>query len=483
MSDFTFGRKKAGTSNFSSPSLVSPHTPTLANPVRGFGLPTNNVIQTQTPESAEQQAAQAADERSKLLRALEQPSFGHHISRYALRRPQAELMMAEPGDKYEMEAPESTEQQQAQPAAEKSLLLQALEQPSFGHHISRIALRRPQAKLTVGEPGDKYEQEADWMANQVMRMVVPDKPNTDSVQPVEDSLQRKCAACEQEEEKIQTKPSIQTATDGGFEAGDNIESQLNSSKGGGSPLAPEVRSFMEPRFGADFSGVRVHTGSDAVQMNRELNAQAFTHGSDVYFGVGKSAGNNELTAHELTHVVQQNPGIQAKSNTQAEILQRDCDPTLASCPPDQTTTPATPGQTETPAPGPTSDDYKQGYQDGLNGGESQAGPRDGDALTDYNEGYAKGHYEFSQGSASPAPAPGQTTTPAEQTTSSEIDIGPLDFEVPLSTDLPPIITPIDANSPGDYPLPGNTNTAMAKRIDETPMIQRDDPPTPARTFS
>ena len=310
MSDFTFGRKKAGTSNFSSPSLVSPHTPTLANPVRGFGLPTNNVIQTQTAESAEQQAAQAADERSKLLRALEQPSFGHHISRYALRRPQAELMMAEPGDKYEMEAPESTEQQQAQPAAEKSLLLQALEQPSFGHHISRIALRRPQAKLTVGEPGDKYEQEADWMANQVMRMVVPDKPNTDSVQPVEDSLQRKCTACEQEEEKIQTKPSIQMATDGGFEAGDNIESRLNSSKGGGSPLAPEVRSFMEPRFGADFSGVRVHTGSNAVQMNRELGAQAFTHGSDVYFGAGKSAGNNELTAHELTHVVQQTGGVQ-----------------------------------------------------------------------------------------------------------------------------------------------------------------------------
>jgi hypothetical protein len=62
---------------------------------------------------------------------------------------------------------------------------------------------------------------------------------------------------------------------------------------------------MEPRFGADFSGVRVHTDSNAVQMNKELGAQAFAHGSDIYYGAGKSPGKNELTAHELTHTVQQ----------------------------------------------------------------------------------------------------------------------------------------------------------------------------------
>lgn len=108
-----------------------------------------------------------------------------------------------------------------------------------------------------------------------------------------------------EEEEVQTKPSLQRATNGSFQAGSNIESQLSSSKGGGSPLGDEVRSFMEPRFSHDFTKVRVHTGNEAVQMNRELGAQAFTHGSDIYFGAGKSPGNNELTAHELTHVVQQ----------------------------------------------------------------------------------------------------------------------------------------------------------------------------------
>jgi hypothetical protein len=142
------------------------------------------------------------------------------------------------------------------------------------------------------------------------------------------SLQQKCSACEQEGE-------VQRSGGGKAEASSDIESRLTSSKGGGSPLSEEVRSFMEPRFGADFSQVQVHTGSHAVQMNEELGAQAFTHGSDIYYGGGKFPGNNDLTAHELTHVVQQNPVTQAKSNIQAELLQRDCDPTVSSCPPDQ----------------------------------------------------------------------------------------------------------------------------------------------------
>jgi len=120
------------------------------------------------------------------------------------------------------------------------------------------------------------------------------------------SLQRQPEAVEEEEEPIQAKSA--GSMSGGFEAGDDVESQISQSKGLGSPLPDPVRSYMEPRFGVDFSGVRVHTGNDAVQMNRDIGAQAFTHGSDVYFGEGRSPNNLELTAHELTHVVQQTGG-------------------------------------------------------------------------------------------------------------------------------------------------------------------------------
>ncbi|AFZ26630.1 hypothetical protein Cylst_4552 [Cylindrospermum stagnale PCC 7417] len=162
-----------------------------------------------------------------------------------------------------------------------------------------------QAKLTVGKPGDKYEQEADMMASRVMSM--PDN-----------AVQRASA-------EVQTKsanaftPIVQRAArpemGGTSQASGNLVGRLNSSKGGGRPLPNDVRGFMEPRFGADFSQVRVHTDSTAVQMSRELGAQAFTHGSDVYYGEGKAPGNNELTAHELTHVVQQvGNTMQAKSS-------------------------------------------------------------------------------------------------------------------------------------------------------------------------
>jgi hypothetical protein len=127
------------------------------------------------------------------------------------------------------------------------------------------------------------------------------------------------------DEQVQMRELVQRAFQaGGNEASGDLESRLNASKGGGSPLAPEVRAFMEPRFGADFSSVRVHTGSEAVQMNRELGAQAFAHGSDVYFGAGKSPGNDELTAHELTHVVQQTGGVQTQFLPNQLTVQQKC---------------------------------------------------------------------------------------------------------------------------------------------------------------
>jgi hypothetical protein len=186
-----------------------------------------------------------------------------------------------------------------------------------------------QTKLTVGAPGDKYEQEADSMAAKVMRMPDPaiQQPiqrqtgkGTAAVQmqPLVNSITPVVQRSSGKEEKVQMKPGAQRAPDGSSQASGNVEKQIAGSKGGGSPLVDDVRSFMEPRFGADFSSVRVHTDSNAVQMNKELGAQAFAHGSDIYYGAGKSPGKNELTAHELTHTIQQGGAVQTKSVTGQE---------------------------------------------------------------------------------------------------------------------------------------------------------------------
>jgi hypothetical protein len=88
-----------------------------------------------------------------------------------------------------------------------------------------------------------------------------------------------------------------------------FEQNLSSSKGGGSPLPNDTKQFMESRFNADFSGVRIHTGSYAENLSSNIHAQAFTHGNDIYFNAGKynphTAGGSTLLAHELTHTIQQ----------------------------------------------------------------------------------------------------------------------------------------------------------------------------------
>jgi hypothetical protein len=214
-----------------------------------------------------------------------------------------------------------------------------------------------QAKLTVNQPGDSYEQEADRVADQVMRM--PDRLTQQPIQretaPADDELQTKPLAASitpliqreampeeeevqtkplastlqrqempEEEEAVQTKPSLQRSTDGSLQAGGNLESRLNIGKGGGSPLLQDVKGFMESRFRTDFSQVKVHTDSEAVQMNQDLNAQAFTHKQDVYFGAGKAPGKDALTAHELTHVVQQVGAMQSNQISNYSPIQMKC---------------------------------------------------------------------------------------------------------------------------------------------------------------
>lgn len=160
-----------------------------------------------------------------------------------------------------------------------------------------------QPKLAVSAPDDEYEQEADRVARQVL--------NT-SDGAAADSVQRAMSPEEDKDETLQTKPLAAPGTPlalrastGPLEAGADIEAQVNASKGGGHRLPDGVRGYMEPRFGVDFSHVRIHTGGDAIQMNQEVGARAFTHGSDIYFGTGQSPHDLALTAHELAHVVQQ----------------------------------------------------------------------------------------------------------------------------------------------------------------------------------
>lgn len=96
----------------------------------------------------------------------------------------------------------------------------------------------------------------------------------------------------------------------------SLEERIKKSKGKGQALPDEVKAFLEAELGADFSEVVIHTDSEAVAMNKELNALAFTNGFDIYFNAGQyrpdSKAGQKLLAHELTHVIQQTGVSKAK---------------------------------------------------------------------------------------------------------------------------------------------------------------------------
>ena len=133
-------------------------------------------------------------------------------------------------------------------------------------------------------------------------------------------LQRKCAKCEEEERHIQRK----LAGAGPPAKSSGVQQVLSSP---GQPLDPGALAFMEPRFGRDFSRVRVHTDSNAASSARELNAQAYTVGEHVVFASGRYApstkGGRSLLAHELTHVVQQQNGLRAETGSVADLAEQE----------------------------------------------------------------------------------------------------------------------------------------------------------------
>jgi hypothetical protein len=197
-------------------------------------------------------------------------------------------------------------------------------------HLARLLSTPVQTKLTVGAPNDTYEQEADRVADTVMRMAEPQVAPTAPVSRRAGSvrLQRLCPECEQQPRQLVADTAqdetLQLQEEPGRtpEVPPTMESSLHTAKGGGQPLADSVRAAFEPRFDADFSGVKVHTDAQADTLNRSLNARAFTTGQDIFLRQGEynpsSRAGQALLAHELTHVVQQEGAQRQGARTQAK---------------------------------------------------------------------------------------------------------------------------------------------------------------------
>ncbi|MGB9180630.1 MAG: DUF4157 domain-containing protein [Pyrinomonadaceae bacterium] len=211
-----------------------------------------------------------------------------------------------------------------------------------------------QAKLTISQPGDEYEQEADRVAERVMRM-----PDTTL------RLQRKCggavagggevgasgSVCEECADKnVRLQRRAVGKAEAEMKAPNIVNDVLRSP---GQALDLSTRSFFEPRFGHDFSRVRIHDDTRAAESARAVNAMAYTVGPNLVFGAGyyapRTNSGRRLIAHELTHFIQQSGesssqaynlaesgavegGAESASRLHTKMLQRDDAPNVSPDP-------------------------------------------------------------------------------------------------------------------------------------------------------
>ncbi|MBW4599437.1 MAG: DUF4157 domain-containing protein [Calothrix sp. FI2-JRJ7] len=302
---------------------------TQLQPTRGFGLESPHVM---PKETTSQQAVQKP------------PSYDFNR---ILMRPQAKLTVNKPGDVYEQEADRVAQQvmqPMSNPAGQQQLQQQSAPQEEEQLQTKPLANSITPVVQREAMPDEEQEIQTKPLVNSitpvVQREAMPDeeqeiqtKPLVNSITPV---VQRE--AMPDEEQEIQTKPLVNSITpvvqreampeeeeqvqmksmvqrksaEAGMAPTSDVESSIKGARGSGQPMADDIRQPMEQAFGANFSGVKIHTDSRSHELNQAVQARAFTTGSDIFFRQGEyspgSNGGKELLAHELTHVVQQSGG-------------------------------------------------------------------------------------------------------------------------------------------------------------------------------
>lgn len=188
-----------------------------------------------------------------------------------------------------------------------------------------------QPRLEVGPVGDRYEQEADSIAAQVMAMRDSEPSAASDAAP---AVQRACAACSassddeprarriggEDRASEEDELKVRARREGGPETIAASDSELTS---GGAALPAGTRSFFETRMGRDLGDVRVHQGGQSAAMNASISARAFTYKNHVWLGAGETAGPSFTMAHELAHVMQQTaPGPVGPQR----VMRIKCDP-------------------------------------------------------------------------------------------------------------------------------------------------------------
>lgn len=171
--------------------------------------------------------------------------------------------------------------------------------PLDGRCGALLSGRRIQPVLRLSSTSDPAEREAERIARQIVSMPEP-APSGAALGAHRSPL------------LVARAPEARPAAEGAVEAA--VEAGIRRSASGGVLLSRQTRNFLEPRFGANFGGVRIHTDSNAANLATRVGARAFTFGRHIFFNEGQyrpdTRDGMELLAHELTHTIQQSETVQ-----------------------------------------------------------------------------------------------------------------------------------------------------------------------------
>lgn len=277
----------------------------------------------------------------------------HSSNNFFSPKIQKKLKTGTVGDKYEVEADSVADKVVNKSSNGTNGLFQSkaeeeIQQKPIAENISTVQKQEMKEEEPVQKKSDKEEdklqkkemKEDDKVQKKEKNEEEPVQKKSDKEEDKvqkkpkekEEPVQAKCDDCEKEDkvqkkqEDEKEKPVQAKSNDAQREVqNDNLEDQLSNSKGSGNAMEAKTKQEMESGFGADFSNVKIHTDSNAVQMSQELGAQAFTNGNDVYFNKGKynpdSKEGKHLLAHELTHTIQQTGNKQKGGTIQKSSIQ------------------------------------------------------------------------------------------------------------------------------------------------------------------
>ena len=245
---------------------------------------------------------------------------------------QTKLNMGQPGDKYEVEADQMADQvvnnNKGDGAIQKKESEEEVQQKPLASAITPFVQKMGATEEENGQPKLQRKEEEEPV-QQKEEEEVQKKGEEEEVQKKgeeeegvqtkeEEEVQKKgdeeeVQAKEDEEAQAKEEEEVQRKSNPNASQGPSVQSRLRHGNGG-QQMDKATKAEMESGFGADFSGVRIHTDGEAAQMSQDIGAQAFTHGNDIYFNKGKYDPNSKegkhLLAHELTHTIQQTGMVQ-----------------------------------------------------------------------------------------------------------------------------------------------------------------------------